>query len=203
MTVMPDTAAESISLLCDQCGTLLATPATNVREPDVVWPALREHGWTGSPFPAGAHHCPACAVQPDVPAEKRAPDQPDEVSTSESWHADIHRVSGAVVVAPSGDITSAAADEFRQRITEALRVDHRLIIDLTAARTMDPAGLAALVRGHCEARDRDGTLCLAAPSRFIVTALHTMRLQAVFPVFPDRRTATAWLASSRPASTRR
>jgi anti-anti-sigma factor len=196
MTAMPNTAAESVSLLCDQCGTLLVAAAANLREPDVVWPVLREHGWTGSPFTTGVHHCQQCAARPDAEAaEGRTSDGTDDASASRSWHADLQLADGAVVLTPSGDITTAVADEFRRRITEALRVSPTLIIDLSAAPVIDPGGLAALVRGHCEARDRDGALCLVAASRFIVTALHTMRLDAVFPVFPDRRTAVAQYAN--------
>jgi anti-sigma B factor antagonist len=118
------------------------------------------------------------------------------------WRADIDRAHGAVVLTPSGNITDAVADDLRQCITEALRVGPRLVVDMHAARIIEPAALAALVRGHCDARLRNGTICLAAPSRFVITALHTMRLATVFPMFPNRRTALAWLASPAAATAR-
>ncbi|MDI5943965.1 STAS domain-containing protein, partial [Micromonospora sp. DH15] len=48
-----------------------------------------------------------------------------------------------------------------------------------------------LVRAHQEARQRGVVLCLAAPSRFVRTVLHTMRLDGLFPTFADQQEALA------------
>jgi anti-anti-sigma factor len=98
------------------------------------------------------------------------------------------------VLTPSGDLAADTVESLRQRLTDALRHGSHVVVDLRHARTMDPAGLAVLVRGHREARQRGGMVCLASASRFVVTALHTMCLERVFPIFPDRDTALAWLA---------
>ncbi|MFI6064235.1 STAS domain-containing protein [Micromonospora sp. NPDC051227] len=58
----------------------------------------------------------------------------------------------------------------------------------------DPTGLGLLVRAHPDARERGVTLCLAAPSRFIRTVLHTMRLDGAFPIFDSRDDALAELS---------
>lgn len=61
-----------------------------------------------------------------------------------------------------------------------------MLVDLTGLEVIDSVGLGLLVRAHQEAR-RDGRrLCLVAPSRFVLTVLHTMRLDGVFSVVDDR-----------------
>jgi anti-sigma B factor antagonist len=42
-----------------------------------------------------------------------------------------------------------------------------------------------LVRAYNEAKSHGGTLSLAAPSRYVVTVLHTMKLHQVFPLYED------------------
>jgi anti-anti-sigma factor len=56
-------------------------------------------------------------------------------------------------------------------------------MDLTRAATIDSVGLGAVVRARQAARRRGGDLLLAAPSRFVQTVLHTMRLDGAFPTF--------------------
>uniref|UniRef100_UPI003F49F243 STAS domain-containing protein n=1 Tax=Micromonospora chalcea TaxID=1874 RepID=UPI003F49F243 len=51
------------------------------------------------------------------------------------------------------------------------------------------AGLGLRARAHQDAR-RDGRrLCLLSPSRFVLTVLHTMRLDGVFTVVDGRAPA--------------
>jgi anti-anti-sigma regulatory factor len=77
------------------------------------------------------------------------------------------------------------------------------VVDLHAVTFIDSAGLGLLVRAHQEAKQHDGTFALAAPSRFVLTVLHTMRLDGVFRTFPDRRAALAGIhASDAPAANR-
>jgi anti-anti-sigma factor len=197
---MLDTTVESVSLVCDQCGVMVT--AASVHDPEVVWPVVLNHGWTGSPFPTGVHLCPPCSerpdARPDVLADARAEDGPDGSGEADGaglpWRADLDLVRGAAVLTPSGDLAADTVESLRQRLTDALRHGPHVVVDLRHGRTMDPAGLAVLVRGHREARQRGGMVCLASASRFVVTALHTMCLERVFPIFPDRDTALAWLA---------
>jgi anti-anti-sigma factor len=116
--------------------------------------------------------------------------QPGDVIDS----ADLDHTRDAVIVSPRGDITEEVSDDLRRRLAEALDSGKPVVVDMAAAPAMDPTGLAVLVRAHCEAKQRRRVLCLAAPSRFVLTALHTMRLHTVFPVFPDSDAALAWLA---------
>jgi anti-sigma B factor antagonist len=114
-----------------------------------------------------------------------------------AWRADLDHSHDAVVVSPRGDITEEVSDDLRRRLAQALDSGKPVVVNMAAAPAMDPTGLAVLVRAHCEAKQRGCLLCLAAPSRFVLTALHTMRLHTVFPVFPDSDAALAWLAAQR------
>lgn len=65
MAVIPDVEARAVRLVCDVCGSLVMVTADEIRDPQVVRPVLVARGWGGSPFPAGAHHCPECKVVPE------------------------------------------------------------------------------------------------------------------------------------------
>ena len=75
-----------------------------------------------------------------------------------------------------------------------------VVVDMARVGLVHPVGLGLLVRAHREAKQRGAVLCLAAPSRFVVTVLHTMCLTSVFPVLEDREQALAWLARQRRAA---
>lgn len=98
-----------------------------------------------------------------------------------------------VIVLPT-HLDQRLADEMRQAITAAAGSGRDLVVDMTGSATIDPAGLGLLVRAHRSARQHGATLCLVAPSRFVLTVLHTMRLDGVFPIYPDRPSALSGLA---------
>jgi anti-sigma B factor antagonist len=62
-------------------------------------------------------------------------------------------------------------------------------------RLIDSTALGLLVRAHQDAKRYGRFVCLVAPSRFVITVLHTMRLRAVFPDFPDLGQTREWLAA--------
>ncbi|WP_250005627.1 STAS domain-containing protein [Actinoplanes sp. M2I2] len=98
---------------------------------------------------------------------------------------DVRDDLDTAVVTPLSDLDAAAVELLRESLTEAVR-DHRyVVVDLHAAPTIDSAGLSMLVRAYNEAKGNGGTLALAAPSRYVVTVLHTMKLHQVFPLYPD------------------
>jgi anti-anti-sigma factor len=99
----------------------------------------------------------------------------------------------AVVVRVRADIDEQVAGSLRQALCDAADRHTHVVLDLADVATLDPAGLAALVRAHQWARRRDAVLCFAGPSRFVVTVLHTMRVDGLFPIFDDCRSALAWL----------
>jgi anti-anti-sigma regulatory factor len=80
-------------------------------------------------------------------------------------------------------------------LTAAAGPGGHVVLDLTAVPGLDHDGLAQLVRTRQEVRRHGGQLCLAAPSRVVLTVLHTMRLEAAFPTFADPAAARAWLAA--------
>lgn len=99
----------------------------------------------------------------------------------------------AAVVHVHADIDADIAAALRQTLADAVDRYGHVVLDLTDVTTVDPAGLAALVRAHQRARRREGMVCVVSPSRFVVTVLHTMRVDSLFPVFDSCRSALAWL----------
>jgi anti-sigma B factor antagonist len=110
------------------------------------------------------------------------------------------RSHGPIVVAElSSDLNRHTAGRLRDVLTAATGRYRHVVVDLTGVRTVDPEGLALLVRTRQQVRqDTDGQLCLAAPSRFVLTVLHTMRLERAFPLFADPDTAITWLTCAEP-----
>ncbi|WP_433796945.1 STAS domain-containing protein [Actinoplanes sp. CA-252034] len=103
----------------------------------------------------------------------------------------VRDVAGARVVMLPADLDQRLADRLRPALLEAAESGRDLVIDMRDAATIDPAGLGLLVRAHRAARQHGATLCLVAPSRFVLTVLHTMRLDGVFPIFADLQAALA------------
>jgi anti-sigma B factor antagonist len=100
---------------------------------------------------------------------------------------------GAAVVRVHADLDDQVAALLRDTLADAVDRYGDVVVDLAGAHTLDPAGLGVLVRAHRHARRRDGNLCLAAPSRFVVAVLHTMHVDGVFPIFDDCPSALRWL----------
>jgi anti-anti-sigma factor len=99
----------------------------------------------------------------------------------------------AAVVHVHADVDASIATCLRRTLADAIDRHAHVIVDLSGASTLDPAGLGVLVRAQRRARRRGGTVCFAGPSRYVVTVLHTMRLDAVFPLFDDCPSALEWL----------
>jgi anti-anti-sigma factor len=99
----------------------------------------------------------------------------------------------AAVVHVRADIDAQIAGPLRQALAEAVDQHGHVVLDLSDVHTVDPAGLAALIRAHQWARRRDAVVCFAGPSRFVITVLHTRRVDGLFPIFDDCQTALKWL----------
>jgi anti-anti-sigma factor len=104
---------------------------------------------------------------------------------------------------PHGDVTVLRVEhaaDLRELLADGAGRARHLVLDLTGLHMLDPDGLALLVRARQQVRqDHDGWLCLAAPSRLVLTVLHTMRLERAFPTFADSPAALAWLAAGASA----
>ncbi|WBB81081.1 STAS domain-containing protein [Micromonospora sp. WMMD882] len=194
MTVVPGLRADTVNLICDHCGTTDEAVPAVLPEPEVVWTVLGEHGWDGSPFAVGPHRCPGCtaaalATPPVPPADAVPAPERDRGA----WRVDVEEVAGVRVLTPSGDIDVLVADVLREALATALAEDRDVVADLSRVGMIDSTGLGLLVRAHRDARQRGRSFCLVAPSRFVLTVLHTMRLDAVFLVFDHRSQALTCL----------
>lgn len=195
MTVVPGEAADTVNLICDHCGDSLIGVTAVQQEADVVWTVLAEYGWDGSPFAIGPHRCPACAasslVTPQDPAAL-SPAAPH--GAPQTWSVQVEHGPVTTVLTPSGDIHVTVADQLREALNTAITAGRAVVLDLSRVTLIDSTGLGLLVRAHRDARQRGSTFCLAAPSRFVRTVLHTMRLENVFPTFEHRHAALTALA---------
>ncbi|MGC4892005.1 STAS domain-containing protein [Micromonospora sp. DT227] len=166
MTVVP--AEHLMMLICDACGDSVTGTGATLPDAEVVWTLVFEHDWVGSPFASGPHHCPRCSARAVVADDGLGLDDLEQV--------------GGQPAAPETD----SAEAVRRALTHRHGRGERVLVDLTGLEVIDSVGLGLLVRAHQEAR-RDGRrLCLVAPSRFVLTVLHTMRLDGVFSVVDDR-----------------
>ncbi|RIV41498.1 STAS domain-containing protein [Micromonospora radicis] len=183
MTVVPDD--NLMTLICDVCGETTTGTACVLPDAEVVWTLVSDHGWSGSPFATGPHRCPRCST---LPAGSTPPDDDRPVGG-----VGVEQVAEVTVT----DVAPDAGDALRVALRTALDVGGTVVVDLTRVQVIDSAGLGLLVRAHRDVRDRGGRLCLAAPSRFIRTVLHTMKLAGVFPIFDSHDEALAQLGVSR------
>ncbi|MGC5053488.1 STAS domain-containing protein [Micromonospora sp. DT48] len=165
MTVVPDD--NLMTLICDVCGETTTGNACVLPDAEVVWTLVSDHGWSGSPFATGPHRCPRCSALP--------PGAPP--------HGDGAGAAAEPAVPADGALDQNSGEELRAALRAAYDVSGTVVVDLTRVQVIDSVGLGMLVRAHRDVRDRGGRLCLAAPSRFIRTVLHTMKLDGVFPIF--------------------
>ena len=168
-------------LICDQCGGEDSGGELSAPDSELVWPVVAALGWSGSPFATGQHRCPECSrediVPPPAPAGARNP-RPEFTTL-------IHHDLDAVVITPSGDLDELAAEQLRDTLLGADPLGRHLVVDLSVVRHIDSAGLGLLVRTHQRTKQEGGIFALAAPSRFVQTVLHTMRLDTVLATITD------------------
>ncbi|MGC4897082.1 STAS domain-containing protein [Micromonospora sp. DT31] len=166
MTVVP--SDHLMMLICDGCGDSVTGAGTTLPDAEVVWTLVFEHDWVGSPFASGPHHCPRCSVRAAIADDGLGIDDLEQV------------------VGPPAARDVDPAEAVRRTLAERSVHGDRELVDLSALEVIDSAGLGLLVRAHQDAR-RDGRrLCLVSPSRFVLTVLHTMRLDGLFAVVDGR-----------------
>lgn len=190
MTALPTRDRENLTLICDECGRRLAGISSTLRNWDVVWALVSKHGWTGSPLAIGPHRCPDCAGGVPPAASERVP--------RPVWHASVRTVGAASVVELHGDLDVLVADRLREVLEQACAAHPNVVLDLTNVRLIDSTALGVLVRAHQTVKPKGGHVCLAAPSRFIIASLGTMRLLPIFPVFASNEQAADWIAAGFP-----
>ncbi|MEU9509764.1 STAS domain-containing protein [Micromonospora sp. NPDC048170] len=188
MTVVPD--EHLMTLICDTCGDTTTGTACVLPDAEVVWTLVAEHGWSGSPFATGPHRCPRCSLfDPGVGGGTASQD-----GRTAGGALGVDHLDDVAVVTTAGDTDVDTADELRAALRQTVDVCGHVVVDLTRVHLIDADGLGLLVRAHRDARDRGAVLCLAAPSRFIRTVLHTMRLDGLFPIFASPEEAVRRLS---------
>jgi anti-anti-sigma factor len=196
VSALPARDRESLNLSCDKCGQRLSGISSTLRDWSVVWTLISGHGWTGSPLAFGPHYCPGCTAtaQREIPSDPEVPAPAPHVR----WRASIWTEGDAAVIDLHGDLDVLTADSLRQVLAGACE-DHRdVVLDLADVRLIDSTALGVLARVHQTMKSKGGHVCLAAPSKFIVTALQTMRLLPVFPIFGSSQQAVEWIAAGCP-----
>ncbi|GIJ23658.1 hypothetical protein Vlu01_42820 [Micromonospora lutea] len=182
MTVVPDD--NLMTLICDVCGETTTGSACVLPDAEVVWTLVSDHGWSGSPFATGPHRCPRCSALPP--------------GTPSPGDRDGDGAGGAEIATVPADLAQDTGDALRAALRGAFDVSGTVVVDLTRVQVIDSVGLGMLVRAHRDVRERGGRLCLAAPSRFIRTVLHTMKLDGVFPIFDSFDAALDQLRAAAP-----
>jgi anti-sigma B factor antagonist len=177
VTAVPGTEPGTLTLICDECAGTENVPEV-AHDEEVVWPRLGSLGWSGSPFAAGQHRCASCSLLP--PPYDRIPASRPMQGACYDLHE--HDSLDTVIITPLTDVDAEASAVLREALEQALEVHQHLVVDMHAAEVIDSAGLGMLVRVHQHAKQRGGTLTLAAPSRYVRTVLHTMRLEGVFAI---------------------
>lgn len=194
MDLSPDDTHQIPVLTCDQCGQQPSEPG-HVADPwPRLWDAAIAAGWTGGAQPDAPHRCAACALERTATAWLQSPPANNLTGSSE-LRADLRTEPAAAIVTLDGDLNAAAAADLRCALSAATNERADVILDMQAVHLIDSVGLGTLVWCRQELRNRQGRLCLAAPSRFIRTVLHTMHLDPVFPIFDHIPAALRWLAA--------
>jgi anti-anti-sigma factor len=107
----------------------------------------------------------------------------------------VEALPEAAILHIHADIDATVAGGLRDVLAGAIDRYAHVVVDLAEVPTLGPEGLGVLVRAHRRARRLNGWVCFAAPSRFVLTVLHTMHVDGVFPIFDDCESALEWLGS--------
>jgi len=114
---------------------------------------------------------------------------------------EVTTAAGNALVRVHGNLDATTAPDLRDALSWAVDQHNGIVVDLAATPRVDPAGLGVLIRAHGRAKHRGSKICLVAPSRFVLTVLHTMHVDGVFPIFDDAVTALRWLHAETAAAT--
>ncbi len=105
---------------------------------------------------------------------------------------DVKEIGSVTVVAPSGDVDMAVADDVRVRLTELVdRGRGHLVLDLGAVMYIDSSGLGALVAAMKHARAAGGDIKVSALESDVRSLFEMTRLNEVLSVHASRQEAIA------------
>lgn len=98
--------------------------------------------------------------------------------------------NGMCVIALSGRLNAASAPEAKDRLKAlAKNESHNLVLDLAELSFVDSSGLSAFVAGYKAATEAGGSLKLACLGAQVAEVFALTRLDRVFEVFPDAKSA--------------
>lgn len=110
------------------------------------------------------------------------------------FEVQLERTQSFPVARFSGALSAPDADKIEKSLGELpFGEDARLAIDLTALRTIDSSGLAALIAIVTRSRLTRGRVVFVAPSPFVAGVLAVTRLDSWFEIAPDLEAAKVLL----------
>lgn len=109
--------------------------------------------------------------------------QPNEVTTE--------RGDGYTLVRLGGEVDLSWSQDVRRAVLDALAVGAPVGVELSAVGYIDSSGIAALVEGLQQARQRGQRFALVAVSDAVRAVLELARLDRVFTLVPDVQTLLA------------
>jgi anti-sigma B factor antagonist len=102
----------------------------------------------------------------------------------------IQDASGAVIVAPSGEIDMSRSPILRNTLREVLDKDpDRLVVDLTDVAYMDSSGLATLVEAMRSAKEHTAEMMLCGLNDQVRAIFEIARLHHFFTITDSRQQA--------------
>lgn len=103
-----------------------------------------------------------------------------------------HSDGDVTVLSVAGRVDSYSVPQLRERLRIAVNKNQpNLIVDLAEVNFLDSSGLAALVYGMKNCREKGGDLCLCAPQQSVRMILELTRLDQAIDIFPSETEAMA------------
>jgi anti-sigma B factor antagonist len=113
------------------------------------------------------------------------------------------RVGDVVVIAVSGRVDHATAEQFRAElwphVLGCAAGGDRLLLDLAGLEYISSAGLRVLMLAWRQAKGREGTLVVCSLQPIVREIFQISRFDVVFHVVPDREAALAELRAAAAA----
>lgn len=104
---------------------------------------------------------------------------------------EIREVSGAAIVALTGDVDLQTSPAVRQKLLESLEKHNCIVVDLSAVHYIDSSGVASLVEAFQVSRKKGAIFSLASVSSAAMRVLSLARLDKVFTIHASVEAALA------------
>lgn len=104
---------------------------------------------------------------------------------------EIREVSGAAIVALTGDVDLQTSPAVRQKLLETLEKSKHVVVDLSGVNYIDSSGVASLVEAFQVSRKKGAVFGLASVSAAAMRVLSLARLDKVFTIHASVESALA------------